>query len=67
MTDAKHPDHLSLARHRMTKAKARFSEAAKAVLRGDHDAGTLARIALAEVETAREQLRRLADAERQRQ
>lgn len=52
-------DSLETARQKMRRAKDRFREAAVAVLRGDSDAGTLAQIALDQVQAAREELRRL--------
>lgn len=52
-------DGLTGARLRMDAAKQRFSMACKAVIASDPDAERLARIALAEVEVARAELRRL--------
>jgi hypothetical protein len=51
------------AQKKMATAKQRFSAAAVAVLRGDPDADTLARIALDLVQEARAELRRLRDIE----
>ena len=47
------------AAERMRSAKAKFSEAAVATLRGDSDAPVLCRIALSQLEQARAELRRL--------
>jgi len=52
-------DSLEEARLKMRAAKSRFTIAAAAVVSNDPDAERLARIALAEVECARAELRRL--------
>ena len=49
------------AEARMADAKRRFSEAARAALRGDPNSKALAADAFEAVQTAREELRRLVD------
>lgn len=55
-----HLRQLDVARERMDAAKAQFTDAAQAALRGDPGASDLASAALLELTVAREALRRLA-------
>ncbi len=56
-----HLECLAAARARMDRAKQRFTEAAQASQRGNPDAPALVSAALAELNAAREDLRRLAE------